>query len=265
MDTGLLLSFPPLPNLTTLYRPPLKRNHLMFSTDHGSNYMTQHRHSDFVFNEYCNECNLWKQQAETTEKITITQLQWHFPSLSEVLVTRLVFEDWMSIVGLSSDQSLPALENPARTEGLDLVERMRRRSDVAVWRLEPDNHDDCTAECVWKKRRSPLRLAAVKLQMTIALASMDLRIKGPDEEEASTPDIAPSARPQFHLLSPREYNEHAICKKEAIPPLVSDFPKFWWTVDDRAGSIVAFRKSIDKTPVTTVPDSRAILFSPWDL
>ncbi|KIM26600.1 hypothetical protein M408DRAFT_330539 [Serendipita vermifera MAFF 305830] len=272
MDTSLLLSAPSLPYLTTLYRPAFKRNYLTFSNNHGQNFATQHQHADFVFNAQCNECLLWRQRTEDIERITITQLQWHFPSLREVLVPRLVFEDWMPITELSAILGLPITRRSHITDDLGLIEFMRRRSDVAVWRLEPDNHTDCTSDCMWRKRPSHQFFAVGDLHMTIEIASVGLH--NPTTAEPAKPNVA---RPQFHILSPKEYNEHSICKKGRTPAFMRDDPKFWWTKDDKQIYLPACYKDIAlsmKNADTTAAQSsegavtqgtHTILVGPWDL
>jgi hypothetical protein len=262
MKTKLLLSCPPLPHLTSLYRPPLEQTHLTFSTDQGYTYSNTHDHLDFTFHEFCNECLLWSQHTESSEQITVTQLARLFPSLREVLIPRLVFEDWMHIVGLSSDESLPTFIGNIRMEGLDWIEYLRRKSDVVVWMIEPDNHSDCVTECPRIKRRheGPMEPVIGNVLPVVEDAVVSIG----------------SSRPPFSVVHPRHYNEHLKFKKTISPP-VEDSPKFWWTKRDKG----AFHRTLpcshgSKVVVSEDPqgvgesirekdDSRAKLFGRWDL
>jgi hypothetical protein len=256
MKNNLLLSFPPLPFLTTLYRPPLKLMGLTFSS-HPS-YMNTHDHLDFMFHEFCNGCLRWSQKAESNEQAAVTQLAWLFPSLREVLIPRLVYEDWMRIDGISSDASLPMLDSSAKMEGLDWLEYKRRSSDVIIWMIESDNHADCMADCPEAKRQPG---APMEQALGEALSLLDPAF------------TIGSSRPSFYVVLPRDYNEHLKYKKTKSAPL-EESPKFWWTAREKRALLscnpgvvndVTADSQVFKESAQVKDDSRAKIFGRWDL
>jgi hypothetical protein len=216
--------------------------------------MYTHDHPDSTFHEFCNGCLRWSQKAESSEQITVTQLAWLFPSLREVLIPRLVFEDWMRIDGVSSDASLPVFNASARMEGLDWIEYRRHSNDVAVWMIESNDHTDCVADCPQAKRQP---CASMEQAIGKALSVLD---------PAVTVSIS---RPSFHVLRPRDYNEHLKFKKTKSAP-VEDSPKFWWTLLETLSrdhgiviDVAAYQGF--KGSTQDKDGSRAKIFGRWDL
>lgn len=131
MDTKIILSSPPLPNLTTLHRPPLKRNHLKFET--RQTYANYHRHKSARFNSKCHECAQWLQNANSGEQIAVTQLAWVLPSLREVLIPRLIFDGCIPLNETLYSHGENKLNGMSDT---DWSTRTKRRADIVTWTIE---------------------------------------------------------------------------------------------------------------------------------
>lgn len=151
MDTKILLSSPPLPHLTTLHRPPLKRNHLKFET--RQTYANFHRHKSPRFHSKCHECAQWLQNANSGEQIAVTQLAWILPSLREVLIPRLIFDGCVSLneALYSRNES-----NSADTGDIDWSTRTRRRADIATWTIEDAERDTGVPELYLLKEKDSM-------------------------------------------------------------------------------------------------------------
>jgi len=254
MHIKSILSFPPLPYLTTLYRPPLRLAPLRFSSFLGYG-PTGHNHQNAVYDQWCTGCQGWIKHAEAREQDVVEALAYEYPSLREVLIPRLVNLDWRNIEALSSDESMPVLDTPERMKGLDWIECMRRKSNVAVWLIESDDHGDCLPGC--PRMASPSDLALE-----------------PGPTSSSDTD---SPRRPFHVIRPRDHNEHLEFKRTGGTP-VEDFPKIWWTFDEnmaflKATSALGDTSGIDaeshvqegRESLQEKDDSQAKLFGRWDL
>lgn len=129
MDTKLLLSFPPLSNLTILHRPPLKNSSLTFPSDL---FAGGHPHATPIYSSDCLYCTRWLIQTNTSEYVAVSNLPAHFPSLREVLITRLVFSEFTPLnKELYSNPRAPCLNKT-------YTEKCRSKLDVVIWRVLQD-------------------------------------------------------------------------------------------------------------------------------
>ncbi|PVF94708.1 hypothetical protein CPB86DRAFT_712698 [Serendipita vermifera] len=258
MDHDTMLSLPVLPRLKILCRPPLKRTFLSFRSD--SIYASSHQHYPSQYSKYCTQCSLWLINTESAEKFTVKRLAWLFPSLREVLIPRLVFDELTPITF-----PLPVLEKDI-SGYVDGVELARRRRDVAIWLIEPDSKDACRPDCCW-----PLHSTNRKIQ-----AKWMTSESNPNSLYTLSEDSMPGRQP-FCILSPDEYNQHNQYKLDPRYLPTAHSHKFWRDNADLASSAVScppsamlftsHKSTIQAHSIETrhlvVANPR--IFSPWDL
>jgi hypothetical protein len=138
MDTKTLVSFPPLPKLEVLYRPPLRHTYLTFTSN--GYYASTHSHDTCLYQTACPVCRSWCQQVNSSEECSVRELARVFPSLREVLIPRFVFQDLGLITGLPSESILLPTQSNQNEEELDWLEHTRRMLNVAIWFIEDLDH-----------------------------------------------------------------------------------------------------------------------------
>jgi hypothetical protein len=258
MEHDTIISLPVLSHLKTLFRPPLKRECLSFRSE--SIYTNSHQHHGSQYSRFCGQCSIWYANTEAAEKFTIKKLAWLFPSLREVLIPRLVFDELNPITF-----PLPVWEQNA-SGYVDGIELARRRKDVAIWLIEPDSMVVCPPDCSW-----PLHSTKRKIQ-----AKWMHSESNPNPLSATSEDMT-TVRQPFCIISPEEYNQHNQYKAEPHYLPKAYCQKFWRDSPDLASSAVScppaatFSTSQQSTlQAHSIDSHRPVvvnprLFSPWDL
>lgn len=242
MDTKTLVSFPPLPKLEVLYRPPLRHTYLTFTSN--GYYAIPHSHDTYLYEDSCPVCLSWCQQVNSSEECSVRELARTFPSLREVLIPRLVFEDLGLIPGLPSASILLPTQSNQNEEELDWLEHARRMLNVAIWFIEDLDHkcDACNSPKSDTKPTVSIPNNARNNQFRV--------VQHPQERECG--------RTHRNKISSSEW---------------SSYPKFWWSITEirltkcvRGGSIESpSRRDRHYAFTGTRGDTNGRLRTPWDL
>lgn len=249
MDTKVLLSFPPLPKLQVLYRPPLKHTYLSFTSFQP--YSRVHEHNASHYDPSCRGCVSWCQRTNSSEACSVSELAWHFPSLREVFIPRLVIEDLTVIQGRPSKPALKPRRNEPENR-LGWIEFARQQPDVAIWLIEEHPNPEPVSDHTFEVVMEPAN--------TVELSCLDADVSERKGHLKRLP---------FKVLQPLQAIRNSRHRRPSLSHYI-DYPKFWWSsLEDRIAGCtrveVSAYTSATSSDGNSVEESNPRVLSPWDL